>query len=429
MKKFSLMLTLAIVMAGSAVFAGSLDYLSNQSANYIMNVARNAATDAADIVAYNPAGTALMGEGFFIDVSSQTLLKYYDETATLGTRTEKYKQDKPTPVLPNAYAVYNFGQIGAGKLAAYAQAGIVAGGGSLEWDGVAGVLPYQVNYGATDLKVKGSSIYYAGGLGAAYSLLDDMISVSLGGKVVKSMRTQELSLNVALLGGDVEQKYEYNALGYTGVIGVDCKPVKELTLGVTYQTATKLDFKYEKEEGSPALIGLLGSVEGKKMRRDLPQIIMLGAQYSVTPELEVAITGQIYLVNKADMGQIGGPAAPTSKDVNKYFKTGYETGLGAKYKVMDALKIGGAFMYTSQGAKDDLYTDSNALIYVSGNPILDSLMFCLGAQYTVIPNLDITLSGNWVHYLPKDATITTTGEKVKYEKEVYTIAIGAGYKI
>lgn len=425
MKKFSLLLTLAIMMVGSTVFAGSLDYLSNQSANYVMNVARNAATDAADIVAYNPAGTALMGEGFFIDISSQTVLKYYDETATMSGRTEKYKQDKPTPVLPNLYAVYNFGQMGAGKLAAYAQAGIVAGGGSLEWDGVAGVLPYQVNNGATNPKVKGSGVYYAGGLGAAYSLLDDMISVSIGGKVVKGARTQELGLNVALLGGPVAQKYEYNALGYTGVVGIDCKPMKELTLGITYQTATKLDFKYEKEKNNTVV---LANVEGKKMRRDLPQIIMLGAQYAVTPELEVALTGQIYLVNKADMGQIGGPTAPTSKDVNKYFGTGYEAGFGAKYKVMDELKIGGAFLYTSQAAKDALYTDSAALIYVSGNPVLDSLMFCVGAQYTVVPNLDITLAGNWVHYLPNEAT-TDTGVKAKYKKEVYTIAIGAGYKI
>ena len=423
MKKFSLLLTLSIMMVGSTVFAGSIDYLSNQSANYVMNVARNAATDAADIVAYNPAGTALMGEGFFIDASSQTVLKYYDQKATLSGTTEKYKMDLPTPVLPNLYAVYNFGLIGAGKFATYAQAGIVAGGGSLEWDGIAALLPYQVGFGASNFSVKGSGVYYAGGLGVAYSLLDDMISVSLGGKIVKGMRTQELHLTA--LGSNMVQKYEYNALGYTGVVGVDCKPVKELTLGMTYQTATKQDFKYEKETNT----SILASVEGKKMRRDLPQIIMLGAQYSVTPELEVSITGQIYLVNKADMGQIGGPTAPTSKDVNKYFGTGYETGFGAKYKVMDALKVGGAFLYTAQGAKDELYTDSNALIYVSSNPVLDSLMFCLGAQYTVMPNLDITLAGNWVHYLPKDATIASSGMKVNYKKEVYTIAIGAGYKI
>ena len=38
--------------------AGSIDYLTNQSADFIRLLGRNASTDAVDIVSYNPAGTA-----------------------------------------------------------------------------------------------------------------------------------------------------------------------------------------------------------------------------------------------------------------------------------------------------------------------------------------------------------------------------------
>ena len=76
MMRFTLMLTLAIMAASSAVFAGSVDYLSNQSAKFIMNPASVARTGGADIAAYNPAGTAFFAPGLYFDVSNQTLIKY-----------------------------------------------------------------------------------------------------------------------------------------------------------------------------------------------------------------------------------------------------------------------------------------------------------------------------------------------------------------
>jgi long-chain fatty acid transport protein len=257
-----------------------------------------------------------------------------------------------------------------------------------------------------------------------------MISFSLGGKLVQGKRTQDLK---ATAFGTLyaNQKYEFNATGYNGVVGLNCKPMPELTIGLTYQTATKLDFKYEKEtyDVSTLLQSLLPRVEGLKMRRDLPQIISAGVEYAAMPELSISLSGVMYLMNKADLGKIGGPTAPTSKDVNKYFGPGYEVGLGVVYKVMPELKVGGTFMYTTQAGKDELYTDSAAHLFVSGNPVLDSLMFGAGVQYTVMPNLDITFAGNWVHYLPKEYTISANNAKGKYEKEVYTIALGVGYKI
>ena len=463
MKKFSVLLTLAVLMVSSSVFAGSIDYLSNQSAKYLMTLAgRAAATDGADIVSYNPAGTALMGEGFFIDVSNQTLFKPYSQDvefdgASYDVAKETYEQSTPTILLPNVYLVYNAGQVGMGKLAVFGQAGVVAGGGSLEWsDGTAGLEAAAIGVGAQmaelgatytsilrslDAKVKGSSVYYAFGGGAAYSFLDDMISVSAGAKYVMAERSAEVdgiaNMFAPALGAgtawtlDIKSKYEYDASGYTPVFGLDIRPIKELTLGVKYEMETKLEFDYTQKDntisnslGSATLSGLVASQlskDGVKANQNLPQILAFAAEYVVTPELAVSAGTQIYFVGDADM-----------EGYEDYFGTAYEVSLGATYKVMDALKVGGAFMYTSQGAKDDLNTTSGNLNTVSGNPVLDSIFIGLGATYTVIPNLDITLAGGWVHYLPEDADIVLSSGntlKVEYKKEVYNIALGASYKI
>jgi len=423
MKK--VMLAALLLMVSSTVFAGSIDYLSNQSAKYIMDVARNASTDGADIVAYNPAGTALMGQGFFIDVSNQSLWKPYSQTDYNGTAFETFKQDAPTPILPNVFAVYNFGTVGTGNLAVYAQVGIVAGGGALndgalKWDGVAGT---DAIPGGASVKV--SSVYYAEGLGVSYSLLDNMISISLGGKVVEAVRTADIE--TASWGVD---QYNYNATGFTGVVGLDVRPLKELTLAVTYQTETNLNAKYSDQIiTTPAFFGL-PAVDGLKNRQDLPQILLLGAEYAVTPDLSVSVCSEIYFLSAANLGRVQGPGfAGTNPDLNSYFGTGWEVGLGATYKVIDPLKIGGSVMYTDQGAKSSLATDSNAESYESANPVLNSWYFSIGATYTVIPNLDITLAGGWTYYLPKTATISGSSDQVSYSKNVYTLAIGVGYKI
>lgn len=468
MKKFSVLLTLAVLMVSSSVFAGSIDYLSNQSAKYCMNTASAARTDGADIVAYNPAGTALMGQGFFIDVSNQTLLKYYKQDVSSSSALfnpaldESYKQDTPTILLPNVYLAYNAGQVAMGKLAVYGQAGVVAGGGSLEWDGalatddaaagVAGMLtlagaPTAIT--ALDVKAEGSSVYYAFGGGAAYSLLDDMISVSAGAKYVMARRTGKLSGTIDYVtpsfGGaaawqlDIDSEYSYDANGITYVLGLDAKPAKELTIGVMYQTETSLKFKYNQDKNDvsdtingaiPGPVGTMNAYidaavtgildkDGIKSQYNLPQILTFGAEYIVMPELTVSASSNIYFLSQADMD-----------GYEDYFGTGWEVAFGAMYKVMEPLKVGASIMYTDQGAKDSLLKESTA---VSTNPVLNSIFMGLGATYTVIPNLDLTCALSWVHYLPKDVTATSadTGQayKVKYAKELYNISLGASYKM
>jgi len=446
MKKFSVLLTLAVLMVSSSVFAGSIDYLGNQSAKYLISLAgSNARTDAADIVAYNPAGTALMGEGFFIDVSNQTLFKPYSQDMKIdGSFNDSSEQSTPTLLLPNVYAVYNAGQIGVGKLAGYAQIGVTAGGGTLEWgNGAAALLAkFQTNALITsvdkiDTKVIGSSVYYDFGAGAAYSFLDDMVSVSAGAKYIIAKRSAEFDgeLDVTSIIGavtiDLDVAYDYDAAGYTPVFGIDVKPMKELTIGLRYEMETDLKFEYDvtRTKTTNSLdLGLINDTvndeyaayDGEKFNQNLPQIVGIGAEYVVNPELTVSAGAQIYFIGDADM-----------EGAEDNYGTGWEASIGAIYKVMEPLKVGASFLYTAQAAKSELLEDE-ANIAVSANPVLDSLFFGIGGIYTVIPNLDVTLALGWVHYLPEDAEIElSNGDtlEVTYEKDIYNIAIGASYKI
>ena len=476
MKKFSLLLTLAIMMVGSTVFAGSIDYLSNQSAKYLTTFHRTASTDAsADIANYNPAGTALLAPGLYLDLSSQTLLKYY-ETDTSDSRAQtgvgvytklsalgqgfkdKYEQSEPTLILPNFYAVYNFGQMGPGKLAAYAQLGVSAGGGALKWDdgtaatfgALSGIFKTAGGTGAvTDQSFEASSVYYTINAGAAYAFLDDMVSVSVGGKAIIAKRTMKVS------GTDgtrsIDGEFDYDATGYTAVIGLDVKPIKDLTLAARYEMETDLEFDYDQKKlnASSALVttiatsvlGMSGVSDGQKANNNLPAILSLGAEYKVTPELAVMASSNIYFLSQADMGKTNiknaaGTAVVAVKDTNEYFGTGYEFGLGATYLIMPELKAGLGFMYTESGAKDAYFNNQDTFLNCAGNPPLDSYTIGLGGTYTVIQNLDVTLSGSWTHYLPEtykigDAT-TAPGQKEiagEYKKDVYNIGLGVGYKM
>jgi len=348
-----------------------------------------------------------------------------------------------------------------GKLAVFGELGIVAGGGSLEWDGSAGVMAagFQIAQTvasiargsgrptATDTTVKGSSVYYKAGLGASYAFLDDMLSVSAGVRYVYADRSGALDGRLSMISTtvgaytvDIDSEWEYTAKGYTPVFGLAVKPMKELTLAARFEMETDLEFKYEQKKnnvnvtssnptlqgalnsgGLPTAVAALLNKDGAKANQNLPQILSLGAEYLVMPELTVGLTGTIYWINKADM-----------EGYEDYFDTGYEVAVGATYQVMNELKVGASVMYTSQSAKDELLTDKSQLITVSGNPVLDSWFFGVGASYTVIPNLDLTLALSWVHYVPEDADVTlATGvvESVSYKKDIYNIALGASYKM
>ena len=82
MKERKLLVMLCIVgltvFSASAIWAGGADNKTNWSAEYIRTLNRNAATDAADIVMYNPAGVMVMEDGLYGNISAHYIAKTYN---------------------------------------------------------------------------------------------------------------------------------------------------------------------------------------------------------------------------------------------------------------------------------------------------------------------------------------------------------------
>ena len=458
MKKITIVFVGVLMLAGTSLFAGSLDYLSNQSARWVMTTSRNASLDGADIVQFNPAGTAYLAKGFHLDLSGQTLFKYYNNEdvsvggpativfPSLSRSAETLKQSYPSPLIPNVYLAYNFGEVGKGRLAAYTQVGIVAGGGELKWNGgtvgttllLTGISANSGGLlgGIKSQEFDASSIYYGVGLGVSYAFAGDMVSVSFGGRSVMANRNFGLKA-VYTSSADLKGEYEYKAKGFTPIVGIDVRPTKDLTLAARFEAPTSLEFEYKQKElggalanTAKAILKNAGIEDGKKARQDLPAVIGLGAGYNVTDRLTLDLSGMFYLLSSANLGDVyENTTGKKVGEVSDYFNTGWEIGLGATYKALDNLKIGAGVLYSAAGAKETYLNDSKIAFGASGNPMLNSVTLGTGITYTR-NKLDFTCSFLWSHYLPENFSIDTGAFKVsgKYGKDALGIGYGIGYR-
>ncbi len=446
----------AVFALCTTAFAGSLDYLSNQSGKFFMTMAREAATDSADIVNFNPAGTAFMKEGTYIDVSSQTFFKFYknnDVKVPDWDFEKSYKSTKPSLFVPNAYIVHNFGQVGSGKLALFGGVGAPAGGGTVKWkDGTAGIIALATGIGQTGgstlkkskVDLTGYSVYYGISAGTAYSFLNDMVSLSAGvrynygdrwGKIKGSLDYDRAGIGAWSL--DVNSHYKYTAKGFTPIFGLDLRPVKGLTLGFRYEMETEMNFKYKQKKldvsaSNPAFNTLATGVkkeldnDGKKMNRNLPHMIAFATEYEVTPKFTVSTGVRAWLMSKTDL-----------EGEEKYYKTGYEFSLGLAYQVLEKLKLATAGMYTIQGIKDGYYGDIKYVAGLCPNPTIDSFTFGVGTVYSLSEKLDAYFAIAWAEYFDEEVKTTvrnksnssTNDMEYTYDKGVCNIGMGISYKI
>jgi long-subunit fatty acid transport protein len=112
-----------------------------------------------------------------------------------------------------------------------------------------------------------------------------------------------------------------------------------------------------------------------------------------------------------------------------YFNVGYDVGIGAKWQVLDTLKIGAGFSYTESGTKDSYFKEQ--ALNATANPPLDSITFGLGGTYSLDVGLDFNLGVLYAHYLPVDykaaggsGTFSVEGTN---KKDVINIGIGVSY--
>ncbi len=341
-----------ILLSFAAPLAAQMDNLTNLSVEWMRMPARNAATDAADIVVYNPAGLVRLSDGFHLDIGNQSLMRKPRHTYDLGEVERSFGQDGLDAVLPNLYAAY-----AKGRWAAYGGIYVSGGGavadypqGSLSTDLIAGMVldtpgfPGDFYMGAQDGYLKASSYYLTGTAGGAYALTD-ALSLSAGMRYVGAVNKTQLGLTFVSddpldfpdlpLALDTKDK----ASGWGYVLGLHYAVSPKLDLAAHYESRVELDFETSVVRDDMGL-----AEDGAKSRRDLPAVLYLGAGYRWTGKLQMLADFNYYFQKAADWGtavSIDG-GIPWSEIAGNC----WAAGVGFAYDLTARLKVSAGTVFT-----------------------------------------------------------------------------------
>jgi long-chain fatty acid transport protein len=419
----------------ATVFAGAVDNKTNWSAEYIRTLNRNAATDYADIAAYNPAGTVKLTEGYTINGSIQFLAKNYEN----NINGSSYESDEPSFV-PGIFGVYN-----RSKWSLFATITNVGGGGKVEFsDGnlTTYLIGSQMTYGAdrtvdgmvqagggaaapigtyydgnlTLQRLNGESYYLGYALGGAFSF-NDMVSVSLAARFVDAMRNASGTVTTAptptgeFVGAtDVTANVDYDqdGTGWTGIIGLNLAPNDVFNIGLRYETKTPLDLKATVNKDDQNILPVLGITDGHSVARDLPALLGLGVSYRITPKLRTEVNLTYYFNENADWN-----------GAEDYVDNGYDIGIALEYIFTDKLTGSVGYIHTKLGMDPE-----NML---PENPELDVNTVGAGIAYVINEKLHTNFSiGN--SFYSDDSFAPQPGSTVEYKKNVFFMALGLEYR-
>jgi len=435
MKKLKIVLFFWVffLTGSSLLWAGGADNKTNWSAEYIGILNRNAATDAADIVMYNPAGVMKMADGFYGNLSAHYIAKDYNDKIN-GT---DYDQDEPS-VVPGLFTVYK-----KDKWAGFFAVSNIIGGGKVDFDkgnATTSSAGFSIITGANTLLDLGgvpSSFFYthisdqrlkAEAMGLAYTLggayeINKEWSVSLGLRYLKSEREMEGAITVAAttplspysdpLTADV--KFEEDADGFGGVIGFNFAPSDALNFGLHYDTKINLDYEADVKTDTLGILPSLGIVNNAERTRNLPAILAAGVSYKINPKVRVESNLTLYLNKDAGFKDIAG----TSRDESAV-DNGYEIGIGVDYALTHTLNATLGYLYT--------YSGVDAKDMTPELPELDSNTIGAGLKYKVNDKLKLTFGLGHVFYDDASFVSATTGASITYEKSVTFVAFGLEYK-
>ena len=186
MKKSLVILSL---LASANAFAGSIDYLAQQDAEYFAHPAMIGKVGVSGAY-YNPAGTVFLEDGLYVQLNSQTLFKTYEmDTKIL---MDFHESDHPSAFVPSIQIVKK-----EGDRSYFLHAGAAAGGGAVKYEN--GISAFEVigdkiekkGLGAVEYlngsTVNGSSYYINTTFGMAQKI-NSKFSIAGGLRFMYAMR-------------------------------------------------------------------------------------------------------------------------------------------------------------------------------------------------------------------------------------------------
>ncbi len=442
MKKFSAAaIAMAALLCLPAILPAQMDNLTNLSVEWMRMPARNAASDATDIVVYNPAALVRLGEGFHFNLGNQSLLRKPSHTYDfgLGAGPRTFSQDGIDPFLPNFYAAYSkdkwalYGGLyvsGGGAVADYPHGSISTDLISImvlsspvldEFGQPTGYFYGDLFQGTRDQFLKASSYYLTGTLGGAYAFTG-ALSASLGLRYVSAVNTTKMGLTLA----DSPFAYPDQALAFDSkdkasgmgfVLGLNYAASPKLDLAAHYESKVKLDFETTVNKDD---IGL--ATDGSKNRRDLPAVLYLGAGYRWSPKLQMLVDFNYYFQTGADWGTTMFDGVETNW--SKIAGDCYAAGVGFAYRVSDRLLVSAGTVFTKFLFKDkkEYYTRLGEYEAPKGDNWNNGIGFAFKASRKLTLNLAL---GATLWKTQDVGPAPFSGIPVKVKAYAYSLSVGA----
>lgn len=398
MKKLtSFLVVLTVVMVGTALFADSISHVDSQSAEYTRTLNRNAST-GVDAVYFNPAATAFLDDGLYIEIGNDVVIEnttakefLTDMDGTAGATVDgDGERNSLVPYLGSFYAVYKTGPLAVN----FAFLPFNGGGATFEGDTAELLGAIKSSGGDTSVtKISKTVMYLGPQLGVSYAI-NDMFAVNLSGKWGIYTGGQKIESDGALDGA--EEDYSGNYFG--GTLGLAAKPVEGLVTGIHFTYDSKFDATTETDSGET------------EAENQVSPKLGVGISYMAMENLKVETSFNYFFHSMVELDDV--------KRSDSY-DNGYEAGIAFEYGVMDGLVASLGYLYSFYGMKD---IEDNISLEA---PDMNYHTFAVGAGYTVMEGLDINLGFNYRLYTSVESS---SALETEYTKSRYTIGLGATYK-
>ena len=386
------------------LYAGGILNKQNMSSDYFRTLNRQAATDYADIAVYNPAGIMKMEAGKYIKVDLQYIDKDYSNNVPAVGKLQQGEYS----LLPGLFAIHK-----EDKWAGYLAASVVGGGGKIDYsDGNARsvtIISRLLNVslpvaGSFPQRVQGESLYAGYTIGGAYAV-NDTFSFSAGLRYVSAYKKYTLSAEGLPIFGDSVAALKDEADGWGGVFGLNISPDSRWNIGLRFETATRLNFTLDVQQGA-TLLALMGYTDGRKQREDLPPLLGTGISYKVLDNLKLDVNF-IYFLEKNATWDTGFDGAGNS----------YDLGMSGEYRLNEEWMLSAGYLYSN------LNLDDVQLLVLPEEPKLDAHTIAIGGVWSPTPTLNITAGLIKAYYEDN-----TDSLGIRYEKDVWSVSCGVQWK-
>ena len=398
MRKF--IIASALLLATGSAWAGGYLTNTNQTVSFLRNPARLATFDL-DGAYSNPAGLAWLGEGWHFMFNAQNAAQSRDIYSTfgvanhpttgqpfypyalnvnqLGKVSKNFHGSASAPFIPSLDAAYQ-----KGPWTVSLHFGITGGGGKATFnnglpmfEAPVSMIPalLQQNGIAADaysaeMYMQGRQYVYGIQAGLTYRILDNVgdyhmglsahigarmnfasnhyegylrnISARIGGTMepLKQLGNTELANMMA----DKELNCDQKGWGIAPILGLDFR-IGNLNIGTRYEFKTSMNIENQTKKNTT---GVASFADGVNTPSDIPAILSIGAQYSITPKWRVMAGYNTFFDKNAGMSG--------NKQKTLRHNT-HEITAGMEYDVVDRLTISAGYQNTDYGLSDDFQSD------------------------------------------------------------------------